>query len=151
VTHPEPELSRYLARSFDVDHFQRELADPQVRMLVVETADGAPAGYAHLRATASTRPEGVVARAPIEIVRFYIDAAWHGAGLAQGLMAACEREARTMDGDELWLSAWQKAPRAVAFYRRAGFSIVGTTTFAFGDRQDDDYVMAKPLLPTVTC
>ena len=151
ATHPEPELSRYLARSFNVDHFRAELADPRVRVLVVEAADGAPAGYAHVRATTGSRPESVVASAPIEIVRFYIDAPWHGAGLAQQLMVACEREARAMGGDVVWLSAWQEAPRAVAFYRRAGFSIVGTTTFAFGERRDADYVMARSLLPTVTC
>ena len=150
-THPEPELSRYLARSFSVQYFREALGDPRVRVLVIENAGGVAAGYAHVRVTTTTKPDSVVARAPIEIVRFYIDARWHGSGLAQKLMAACEREARAMGGDLVWLSAWQEAPRAVAFYRRAGFAIAGTTTFAFGERQDADFVMAKPLLPTVTC
>ena len=151
-THPEPELSRYLARSFSEEFFARALHDAGVRVLLVEATDGTPSGYAHMRATpAGMSPTGVIGNTPIEIVRFYIDAAWHGAGLAQQLMAACEREARAMGGDVLWLSAWQEAPRAGAFYRRAGFSIVGTTTFAFGDRLDADYVMARRLPPTVTC
>lgn len=150
-THPEPELSRYLARSFDPERFERELAGPLVRVLMVESADGTPAGYAHMRATTGNRPPGVIGTTPIEIVRFYVDAAWHGAGLAQLLMAGCEGEARAMGGDLIWLSVWQEALRPQAFYRRAGFAIVGTTTFAFGDRQDADYVMARALPPTVTC
>ena len=151
-THPEPELSRYLARSFSEERLAGMLDDPDVRVLLVEGADGIPAGYAHMRATApGASPAGVIGSTPVEIVRFYVDAAWHGAGVAQLLMSACEREARAMGGDVLWLSVWQPALRPQAFYRRSGFEIVGTTTFAFGERQDADYVMARPLLPTVTC
>ena len=149
-THPEPELSRYLARSFDPDYFARELRDPTVRVLIVEAPDGIAVGYAHMRATTGEPPEGVIGSHPVEIVRFYIDAQFHGAGLAQALMAACEREARAMDADVLWLSVWQEAPRPQAFYRRSGLEIVGTTTFTFGERLDADFVMARRLLPAVT-
>ena len=150
ATHPEPELSRYLARAFDPDYFTRELRDPRVRVLLVEAADGIPCGYAHMRATTGASPAGVVGSRPVEIVRFYIDAQFHGAGLAQALMAACEREARAMEADVLWLQVWQEAPRPQAFYRRTGLEIVGTTTFSFGERLDSDFVMARRLLPTVT-
>jgi diamine N-acetyltransferase len=150
ATHPEPELSRYLARSFNAGFFACELTDAGVRVLIVEAMDGTLLGYAHMRATTGVRPDGVEGSHPVEIVRFYIDAQFHGAGLAQALMAACEAEARAMGGDVLWLDVWQEAPRPQAFYRRSGFAIVGTTTFAFGDRLDADYVMARPLLPTVT-
>jgi hypothetical protein len=40
---------------------------------------------------------------------------------------------------------WQEAARPIAFYRHAGFEVVGTTTFSFGDRLDDDFVMARRL------
>jgi ribosomal protein S18 acetylase RimI-like enzyme len=149
-THPEPELSRYLARSFSTDFFARELADPGARVLIVEATDGTPLGYAHMRATTGAPPGEVIGDRPVEIIRFYVDAQWHGRGLAQALMAACETEARSMGADVIWLDVWQEAPRPQAFYRRAGFTIVGTTTFAFGERQDADFVMARPLPPTVT-
>jgi ribosomal protein S18 acetylase RimI-like enzyme len=64
-------------------------------------------------------------------------------------MAACVAEARAMGGEVLWLSVLQEAQRPQAFYRRAGFTVVGTATFLFGDRRDADFVMARPLLPTV--
>jgi tRNA (guanine37-N1)-methyltransferase len=149
-THPEPELSRYLARTFDPTTVAEQLRDPTVRFLVVEDVDGVPVGYAHMRETIGPPPHGVVGERAAEIVRFYVDAAWHGAGVAQALMAACEREARAMGVAALWLSVWQEALRPQAFYRRAGFEIVGTTTFAFGERLDADYVMARSLLPAVT-
>ena len=149
-THPEPELSRYLARSFDPGTVAEQLRDPTVRVLVVEDLDGRALGYAHMRETIGPPPHGVIGARPAEIVRFYIDAAWHGAGLAQALLAACEGVARAMGADVLWLSVWQEALRPQAFYRRAGFEIVGTTTFVFGERLDADYVVARPLPPAVT-
>jgi len=149
-THPEPELSRYLARSFSTELFTQQLDDPGVRVLIAEADDGAPLGYAHMRTTGDGRPDGVTAERSVEIVRFYVDAQWHGRGLAQALMAACEAEARAMGGDVLWLDVWQEAARPQAFYHRSGFAIVGTATFAFGERQDADYVMARPLDTTMT-
>ena len=148
-THPEPELSRYLARSFSVERFTRELRDADVRVLVAEASDGQAIGYAHLRRTLDALPPGVTETRAVEIIRFYVDAAFHGQGVAQALMKACEEETRLLGGHLLWLSVWQEAPRPQAFYRRAGFEVVGTTTFAFGDRQDDDFVMARPLPPSV--
>jgi ribosomal protein S18 acetylase RimI-like enzyme len=88
---------------------------------------------------------GVPGQRPVEIVRFYVDAAWHGSGVAAALTAACEGEARRRGADARWLSVWQEAPRPLAFYRRAGFEIVGTATFAFGDRLDDDFLIARRL------
>jgi ribosomal protein S18 acetylase RimI-like enzyme len=148
-THPEPELSRYLARSFNVGFFTHELQNPTVRVLIVEGSDGAPLGYAHMRETIGPAPAGVIGEHPVEIIRFYVDATWHGRGMAQALMAACESEARAMGADVLWLDVWQEAQRPQAFYHRSGFTIVGTTTFAFGERQDADFVMSHPLPPTV--
>src|SRR5687767_15875797 len=126
-THPEPELSRYLVRSFDVQTVAEQLRDPTVRILIVEDLEGTALGYAHIRETIGPPPHGVTGTRPAEIVRFYVDAEWQGTGMAQALMAACERETRAMGAEVLWLSVWQEALRPQAFYRRAGFEIVGTT------------------------
>jgi ribosomal protein S18 acetylase RimI-like enzyme len=143
-THPEPELGAYLARAFAPERMAAELADPDRRALVVESG-GRWIGYAWLRESAEGWPSGVPGRRPVEIVRFYVEAGWHGRGVAAALMAGCEDEALRRGADALWLSVWQEAPRALAFYRRAGFQVVGTATFAFGDRLDDDFLMARRL------
>lgn len=142
-THPEPELGAYLARAFAPARLAAELAEPGRRALVVESG-GEWIGYAYLRESAEW-PDGVPGERPVEIVRFYVDGGWHGRGVAQALMAACEDEARRRGADALWLGVWQEAARPIAFYRRAEFQVVGTATFAFGDRLDDDFVMARSL------
>lgn len=145
ATHPEPELSRYLARSFSSEFFAEQIAGPDSAVLLALTESGASCAYAHLRLTTGPLPADVQSDRAVEIVRFYVDSVWHGRGIAQKLMAACERLAKEWGADLLWLGVWQLAARPIAFYRRAGFEIVGTTTFLFGERRDADFVMARPL------
>ena len=148
-THPELTLSEYLATAFDSDRCEQILRDRDAAVLVAESETGEWIGYAHLREArpdASSRlAEPLPGVRPLEIVRFYVDGAWHGRGVAQQLMAACEAEARTRSCDVLWLQAWQQAAQALAFYRKSGFRVIGTATFHFGERRDDDFVLAHPL------
>jgi ribosomal protein S18 acetylase RimI-like enzyme len=85
--------------------------------------------------------------APVELVRFYVVRDWHGRGVAQRLMDACVAEARRRGGRTLWLAVWQENPRAIAFYRKAGFRLAGTTTFRLGSQVQDDDVMAMTIEP----
>jgi tRNA (guanine37-N1)-methyltransferase len=144
-THPEPELGRYLARSFGVDRMTAELADGGTEFFIVQDEAGADIGYAYLRESREVPPSGVVGRRPFEIARFYVDETWHGRGVAPALMAACVAAARARQADVLWLATWEPALRAQAFYRRMGFEVVGTTKFLFGDVLEDDVLMAKRL------
>lgn len=148
-THPEPELTPYLQRSFAPARWSQLLADATTTVLVVEVPRCGPAGYALLRESTEV-PASVEAIRPLEIQRFYVDESWHGRGMAQTLMAACERDAQSRNADALWLSVWQEAPWAQTFYQRVGFRVVGTTTFTFGERIDDDYVMLRAVKLAVT-
>jgi len=147
-THPEPTLSEYVATAFDPWHYEQVLRDPRAAVLVAESDAGEWIGYAHLREAdpdASFRlAEPMPGARPLEIVRFYVDAAWHGRGVAQQLMAGCDAEARARECDVIWLQAWQEAPQALAFYRKCGFLEIGTATFQFGDRRDADFILARP-------
>ncbi len=142
-THPEPELSRYLRRAFSVDGVREAIAHRDVSMLVVEDSPDAIA-YAYLRTTPEL-PEGVTGSHALEIVRFYVEAASRGRGVGATLMDACFSDARAREADVIWLQVWKKAPWAIRFYERMGFSIVGSTSFYFGDRVDDDHIMARPV------
>jgi diamine N-acetyltransferase len=101
--------------------------------------------YAQLRA--GPAPAAVRAARPMEIARFYVDRPWHGHGLAPLLMRAALRTACTHGADAVWLQVWSGNARAIAFYRRTGFTFVGTQTFRFGSIDDDDHLMARPIVP----
>ncbi|HEY1953230.1 MAG TPA: GNAT family N-acetyltransferase [Gemmatimonadaceae bacterium] len=141
-THPEPELSRYLARTFSEDVMREAIGSDDVTMLLAEDADGAAIGYSFMRDSPAP-PEGVSGDRVIEIVRFYVDGAAQGRGVGAALMAQSIADAREQGADTLWLQAWKEAPWAVGFYQRMGFTVVGSTLFHFGEQQTgEDHVMA---------
>jgi len=144
-THPEPELSRYLARSFDVAGTREAIAASDVTMLLAE-GDGAPVGYAFMRSS-PVPPEGVHGTRVIEIVRFYVDGRVQGRGVGAALMQECFSYALRDGADMIWLQVWKEAPWAVGFYKRMGFSVVGSAAFYFGDQIGDDHIMAKEVQP----
>jgi ribosomal protein S18 acetylase RimI-like enzyme len=143
-THPEPELSRYLARSFSVDVIREAIADDGVTMLMVEDPERGAIAYAYMRESPDP-PSGVGGKHVIEIVRFYVDAVCQGRGVGAALMKECFDDARNRGADVVWLQVWKQAPWAVGFYARMEFSVVGSAPFYFGDQVGDDHIMAKSL------
>jgi diamine N-acetyltransferase len=143
-THPEPELSRYLARSFSVESVRDAIASANVRMFVAEDFSGRPIGYAFLRRT-NELPDGVNSSNSFEVVRFYVEAAAQGRGVGAALMEECFEESRRRGADTVWLQVWKQAPWAVGFYERMGFTAVGSAPFYFGDQIGDDHIMSRPV------
>lgn len=82
---------------------------------------------------------------PIELRQFYILKPWHGAGLADQLMAWVLDESRRRGADELCLSVFTDNHRARRFYARHGFTEIGPYTFMVGTHADEDIVMRLQL------
>ncbi|HVE79199.1 MAG TPA: GNAT family N-acetyltransferase [Gemmatimonadaceae bacterium] len=150
----DPEdMAAYLAATFSPERQAAEIADPAGIWLIAEgRANGAVpgtavetslAGYAHLIVGAA--PNGVTAPAPLEVRRFYVARAWHGRGVAGALMDAVVRAAGDRGAQTLWLAVWQHNPRAIAFYRKAGFVEAGTQSFRLGRDVQQDLVMTRPV------
>jgi ribosomal protein S18 acetylase RimI-like enzyme len=144
-THPEPELSRYLARSFAVDGVRAAIEDDAVTMLIAEDPAGRAIAYSYIR-TSPDPPAGISGDRVFEIVRFYVDGAFQGRGVGAALMQESLNETKRRGADTVWLQVWSEAPWAIRFYERMGFTIVGAAKFYFGEQQTgDDHVMARSL------
>ncbi len=111
--------------------------------LVAEIA-GALVAFAQLRQGAT--PACVTGSAPIELQRFYLAAEWHGRGLAQTLMVQVFDAARVAGAATIWLGVWERNPRAIAFYRKAGYTDVGAHTFVVGTDPQTDRILTKSLV-----
>ena len=118
-----------------------ELSAPGSRFLIAEI-EGVAAGYARLTVDGEA-PSCVTLARPLEINRFYIDQPWHGRGVAHALMTACLEQAKAHDCDGLWLGVWKHNPRALAFYRKWNFAIVGEQPFQLGRDPQMDLVMQR--------
>lgn len=147
------DLAAYLAEAFGVDRQREEIAEPGATVLLAEDVAGsnvtgsnlvAPlAGYSHL--TSGAAPDSVHGPDPLELKRFYIDRAWHGAGLAQFLMRATIEAAIASGARTLWLGVWEHNPRAIAFYRKFAFVDAGSHEFLLGRDRQTDRIMMRPL------
>ncbi|MFM8781058.1 MAG: N-acetyltransferase family protein [Gemmatimonadota bacterium] len=140
--HTPADLAMHLAEAFGVAQQTAELEDPATVTLFAEI-DGALAGFTQVYAGAV--PECVTGPAPIEIKRFYVDTPWHGQGVAQRLIDAAYALGRERRAQTVWLGVWEHNPRAIAFYRRQGFTQVGAHTFMVGTDATTDLLFARPL------
>jgi GNAT superfamily N-acetyltransferase len=136
------DMDAYCASHFDASFVRGDLARPAVRYLLAEAAGEL---VAYQRTESGPAPPCVKARNPIEISRVYVLQRWHGRGVGSALMQAGLDEARRAGHDVAWLAVWQRATRALAFYRRWGFEVVGTTTFRLGADLQHDFVMSRAL------
>jgi diamine N-acetyltransferase len=138
------DMTAYLALSFGPAIQAREIADPAKTFLVAESAE-AVVGYAVV--SESERPPMVHEPSAVELVRFYIDAPFHGTGAARVLMRAVDDEARRRGARAVWLDVWERNPRAIRFYEKCGFRDVGAQRFLLGDDVQRDRVMLRELPP----
>ncbi|MEO6172486.1 MAG: GNAT family N-acetyltransferase, partial [Arenimonas sp.] len=80
-----------------------------------------------------------------ELSRFYVDAPYHGKGIAPALMTETQAVIRERSAQSLWLSVWQEAQQAIRFYQKQGFVISGETIFMIGDDPMKDWLMTRIL------
>lgn len=137
------DMALYCASAFGREVQAREIADPARVYLLAEIGE-ALAGYVLMRI--GNREPSVTGAHPVEIERFYIGAAWHGAGVAHALMDAALETARARGGETVWLGVWEKNARAIRFYTKRGFVDVGSHVFVVGTDPQTDRVLARSLL-----
>ncbi|HEY8265345.1 MAG TPA: GNAT family N-acetyltransferase [Steroidobacteraceae bacterium] len=127
------------ARHFGPDIQAREIADPGlVTTLALE--GGQIVGFTQV--TLAKAHASVPAKRAAELNRIYVVAEQQGKGVAQALMQGALATAAAAGADRLWLGVWEHNPRAIAFYRKFGFEIVGEHTFMLGQERQRDILMA---------
>jgi ribosomal protein S18 acetylase RimI-like enzyme len=135
------DMDLHCAQNFGAGIQAREIADPQLLTFLAEV-EGALVGFAQLRLR---HPSSCVAGArPAELHRIYVASQSHGRGIARSLMREVIEAAAREDSDCLWLGVWEHNPKAIAFYRKHGFRVVGDHSFMLGrDRQRDLILTAQ--------
>ena len=135
-------MAMHLAAAFSPERQRAEIEAPRGFILVAQAVD-ALIGYATV--AHEIVPPAVGDIHALEIKRFYVDRAWHGLGVAQRLMTSTFRAAAQRGAATVWLTVWDRNPRAIAFYRKVGFSDAGTIPFRLGDEVQNDFLMVKAL------
>ena len=137
------DMQAYVSHAFSVEAERAVLSDTDCAVWIVEDATASAMGYAMARR--GSTGSGVVAMRPAELQRIYVDRGLHGLGVGDALMRTCVEHARDWRCDVIWLAVWERNPRAIAFYRKVGFNVVGRQSFQLESDLQQDFVMARPL------
>jgi ribosomal protein S18 acetylase RimI-like enzyme len=136
------DIAEYVSKTFGYEKQLAEIRDPK-RVISIAWEKSRPAGFFHLYV--GTPDPVVQGPHPIELLRLYVSAEWHGKGLGPTLMNECISEAKAAGFKTLWLGVWEKNFRAQAFYQKFGFSNCGTHIFHLGKDAQTDFILSRSL------
>jgi diamine N-acetyltransferase len=136
------DLKIHLEASYGEAQQAHEIADKDVRTLLAYLGNEL-IGFAQVRR--KNVPTCVVAENPVELHRFYLARSAHGTGAAKPLMHRAREAAQALGGQHLWLGVWERNPRAIAFYRKSGFTKIGSHDFLVGSDTQTDWVFIAAL------
>jgi ribosomal protein S18 acetylase RimI-like enzyme len=134
------DMAAYVGQAFGEAVQRGELTDPQSTVFLAEL-NGEIVGYAMLRE--GQPPACVTDGSAIEIARLYAGSRWIGAGIGALLMQRCLVEAASRGRRTIWLGVWERNVRAIGFYQRWHFTIVGSQPFQLGSDRQNDRVMVR--------
>jgi ribosomal protein S18 acetylase RimI-like enzyme len=148
---PGADIVTHCAEQHSAALYARYLAAPDTRITLATSGADAPVGYAML--AAPDLPTFSVLPADIELKRIYLFSRFRTApvigypGLrpAQALLNAAIADARALGRTRMLLGTHAGNLRAIAFYRRNGFTEAGTRTFQVGTQCCCDLIFARPL------
>lgn len=127
-------IERFIAEQLNREAFAGWLADPDARVSV-----GTMAGEVSAYLVALNEDESMF------ISKCYVAPEFHGCGLADALMREGIAYANSRGARCLRLGVNQANTRAIRFYQRHGFTIVGERTFTVGDQIESDHVLELAL------
>jgi ribosomal protein S18 acetylase RimI-like enzyme len=109
----------------------------------VADIDRAPAGF--LRIERNSPHPSVPSSRVLQVSQLYVLKKHQGAGLGKALLMEAVRVARAEELVGLWLEVWDQNAKAIEFYKRFGFQVVGTSPWRFKaagfDYEDMDLVL----------
>jgi diamine N-acetyltransferase len=139
VIHP------YLEQAFTLEQIQKELSDPNNRFYLLSSPTGQAVGYAKLVLRPAETHACLAAGKPMLLNRFYFSKEAQGTGAAQTLLQVCIQAVQEAGATSLWLGVWKQNHKAIRFYQKHGFQVVGTRWFQMGTVQEEDHLMELSL------
>jgi ribosomal protein S18 acetylase RimI-like enzyme len=136
---PEEDLNAYLDSRFHIDEVTRELSDPKNHFFLYFHNEQL-AGYSKIvfDMPAVQIPE---ATNLCKLERLYISKDFYGKKIGLKLFQFNKELCLQHQQAGIWLTVWVENERAIAFYERAGFRIVGEILFKVGTTENPNYVM----------
>ncbi|MBV7255812.1 GNAT family N-acetyltransferase [Pacificimonas sp. WHA3] len=123
--------------------YAARLASDDGALWLAEGKRGAPIGYAAL--STPDLPDVESQPGDVELKRIYVLSRFHGSGVGMNLMNTTIAHAKEVGCRRLLLGVYARNGRAINFYRKSGFALIGSRRFLVGENRYDDVIMARSL------
>lgn len=131
-------------RQHSTETYLKYLAQPQTHAwLAVVPPGDAPIGYAML--TSPDLPLSDITGGDIELKRIYVFSRFQRSGTGKMLFEQSLADAKNAGKSRLLLGVHEGNARALAFYKKNGFTQVGVRTFQIGTSVYDDLVLGRSI------
>ena len=150
---PGADILAHCTNNLTAESYAKYLALPTTRMVLATVGLGAPVGYVML--SKPDLPDLEIGENDTELKRIYLFSRFRssktpvvghpGVRTGQALMDAAVAEARGMGCKRMLLGTNDGNERAIAFYQRNGFQVVGARTFTVGSKTCSDLIFGKDL------
>lgn len=127
---PEKDILQYVDRNFTPAVFEKELHDPGNLYHIIYHHNH-PAGYSKL--TVDAAHPNIPIEYTSKLERIYLLREFHSRGMGHRLFQWNLGLSREHGQHGIWLFVWKENTRAVEFYIREGFRIVGSYDFRISD------------------
>lgn len=134
-------MEAYVSRSFSEEACRAELTNSE-NIFTGVWFNNQPAGYSKI---ICNTPHPQVPLSPVtKLERIYLLQEYYGLGLGQGLLARAIETSKANGDLGIWLDVWKKNDRAIRFYEKEGFEIVGESSFVLTEeRTNPIWVMVR--------
>lgn len=133
------DLREFVAQKYNEPVFADYINNPSMQNLLALNDTGEIIGYSQ-SGPMSLPLEGAIEGAT-ELYRFYVSDEAKGTGLAKTLFDKVLEFAKGRAAPVLYLGVWSQNFRALAFYEKLGFEIVGKYLYQVGRTYDDERIM----------
>ncbi len=137
-------MESYLNTSFNKNKLKKELIDNNSEFYFSKFKDET-SGY--LKVNFGNSQTDIKDKNGMELERIYVLKKFQGKKIGQSLMNQTIQIAEKRNVEYLWLGVWEKNSRAIAFYEKNGFKIIGTHPFKMGNEIQTDYIMKRNIKP----
>ena len=128
------DVDTYITANLNQNTLEKELLDPgSIYHLLFQ--DDVPAGYSKIKL--NTPFPGADRTNVTKLERIYFLKRFYGQGLAQELFDFNLRLAKENQQAGIWLFVWKENQRAVNFYKKNGFLVVGSHDFKISDQHSN--------------
>ena len=140
---PGGDMVAHCTAKHSADTYAAWLKDASVTIWIAETEAKSPIGYLVL--SRATLPEASPHPEDLEVQRIYVLSRFHRTGMGYALMNLAVAKVLTKGANRIVLGVHNDNARALAFYQRNGFAVIGEREFSVGASVFHDSVLARKL------